>query len=57
MSNYQDFSSWPPQQERHFVAFEEASQQNGKKAMMTTGCPYGDQAGYAKVLAYLQGLK
>ena len=38
------------------VLKQEAVQMDGKKAMMTTGCPYGDREGYAQVLAYLQGL-
>lgn len=41
----------------HPAAFkQEAVQVGGKKAMMTTGCPFGDREGYAEVLAYLQGL-
>jgi hypothetical protein len=39
------------------VIKQEAVQIEGKKSMMTAGCPYGDPQGYARLLAYLQGLK
>ncbi|HLU66118.1 MAG TPA: hypothetical protein VKZ63_07570 [Kofleriaceae bacterium] len=32
MSHYQDFSSWRPEHERHFVVFEQHSVEAGKKA-------------------------
>ena len=35
---------------------QEAVRIEGKKAMMTTGCPFGDPKGYSQVMAYLQGL-
>ena len=32
MSHYQDFSSWQPEQERHFVVFEQRTIESGKRA-------------------------
>ncbi|KRB46542.1 hypothetical protein [Phenylobacterium sp. Root700] len=35
---------------------QEAVQENGRKVMQNTGCPYGDKAGFDQVMAYLQSL-
>ena len=35
---------------------QEAVQENGRKVMKNTGCAYGDEAGFAKVMAYLESL-
>ena len=35
---------------------QEAVQENGRKVMKNTGCPYGDKAGFDQVMAYLQSL-
>ena len=32
MSHYQDFSSWQPEQERHFVVFEQRTMESSKRA-------------------------
>ena len=32
MSHYQDFSSWQPEQERHFVVFEQRTIESAKRA-------------------------
>ena len=32
MSHYQDFSSWQPEQERHFVVFEQRTVESAKRA-------------------------
>ena len=32
MSHYQDFSSWQPEQERHFVVFEQRTIESSKRA-------------------------
>ena len=35
---------------------QEAVRENGRKVVKNTGCAYGDKAGFAEVMAYLQGL-
>lgn len=35
---------------------QEAVQQDGRKVMRNTGCPYGDRQGYDQVMAYLESL-
>ena len=35
---------------------QEAVQENGRKAMKNTGCPYGDRAGFGQVMTYLESL-
>ena len=35
---------------------QEAVQENGRKVMRNTGCAYGDKAGFAKVMTYLESL-
>lgn len=35
---------------------QDAAQENGRKVMKNTGCPYGDRKGYEQVLAYLGSL-
>ena len=35
---------------------QEAAQENGRKVMNNTGCAYGDKAGFAKVMTYLESL-
>jgi len=35
---------------------QEAVQQDGRKLMKNTGCAYGDKAGFAQVMAYLESL-
>jgi len=36
---------------------QDAVRRDGATVMETTGCPYGDEAGFAKVKTYLEGLK
>lgn len=36
---------------------QEGSRKDGATFMTNTGCPYGDKTGYAKLLAYLEGLQ
>ena len=38
------------------VLKQEAVQENGRKVMKNTGCAYGDKAGFAQVMAYLESL-
>jgi hypothetical protein len=35
---------------------QEALKENGRKVMKNTGCPYGDKAGFDRVMAYLESL-
>ena len=35
---------------------QEAVQENGRKVMRNTGCAYGDKAGFAQVMTYLESL-
>ena len=35
---------------------QEAVQEAGRKVMKNTGCAYGDKAGFAQVMAYLESL-
>jgi len=36
---------------------QEGARRDGATVMTNTGCPYGDRAGYDKLMAYMEGLK